>query len=109
MNRRNFIGRISAVLAGLLATNLPSKAIPKVVEPGKWLQECQVKEGRKFITYIQGSGFIYCFNRPLSESERMALLREPFVMFKPIKPALNKNHPLSKGLILCELFNHIDL
>ncbi len=44
-------------------------------------------------------------NRLLTDEELAQIQREPCYMFtKPHKPILNKNHPLSVGLIGFELF-----
>lgn len=100
MNRRNFIKLVSGILVGL-------GFVPKSkTNQGKWIQECQSIEVDKTTTYIQGDCFSFCWNRALSDEERMLLLKEPFAMFKkPTRPILNENHPLLEGLVLCQLFN----
>ena len=105
MNRRSFMKKVGGALAGVVALGLPSTTKAEVVKQGKWIQECQSVEVDEFTTYIKGDGFTYCFNRPLSNTERMMLLREPFAMFKkPIEPKLNENHPLARRLVSHELF-----
>lgn len=131
MNRRSFMKAVSGALAGVIA--LPSKVKDNQLAPkakgalkcggqnGSLCPRCKFnckgcstgidsnsdwsKQTIKFRTYVQSPNYRMFFDRVLTQDEIKLLHREPFCMFKKsIRPVLNPNHPLTKGLIGYELF-----